>query len=87
MKHLDVRTFQTSAFIQDKLSTLIGQLMKETMDKRNSSYRPLGIFYPSLTVFVVSLFRLVHVHLYQMNVILFRWVLNIYLFYDQFLQW
>ena len=36
---------------------------------------------------VVSLFRLVHVHLYQMNVILFRWVLNIYLFYDQFLHW
>ena len=30
------KRFHSSAFIQDKLSMLIGQLIKETMDKRNS---------------------------------------------------
>ena len=36
--------------MQDKLSTVIGQLIKETMDKRNFSYLPMSFFYPSLTV-------------------------------------
>ena len=44
------KRFPSSAFMQDKPSTLIGQLIKETMDKRNFSYRPLSLFYPSLTV-------------------------------------
>ena len=32
--------FHSSAFMQDKPSTLIGQLMKETMDERNSFLPP-----------------------------------------------
>ena len=40
--------FHSPAFMQDKLSTLIGQLMKETGQKL-FSYRPLSFFHPSLT--------------------------------------
>ena len=36
--------------MQDKLSLLVGELIKETIDGRNFSYRPLSFFYPSLTL-------------------------------------
>ena len=41
------KRFHSFTFMQDKLSTLIGQLMKETVDKRNSF----------LTALCVSLIR------------------------------
>ena len=36
-------------FMQDKPSTLIEQLIKETMVEIFLSYRPLSFFHPSLT--------------------------------------
>ena len=51
------KCFHSSAFMQDKLSALIGQQLKEIMGKRNKpfSYRPMSLsFYPmSLTVFSI----------------------------------
>ena len=46
------KRFQSSAFVQDKLSTLIGQLIENYGYKKLSSYHPGGSFYPSLTVLV-----------------------------------
>ena len=45
------KRFHSSAFMQDKLSTLIGQLIKN-MDKRNPILTALCFFYPSLTVMI-----------------------------------
>ena len=45
------KRFHSSDFMQVKLSTLIGQLIKETMDKKSFSLRPMSFFYLSLTVF------------------------------------
>ena len=45
--------------MQERLSILTGQLIKETMDKRNFSYRPMSFFYPSLTISLSTESRLI----------------------------
>ena len=44
------KRFHPSDFMQVRLSTFIGQLIKESMDKRNPFL--IAQFYPSLTVFI-----------------------------------
>ena len=39
--------------MQDKLCTLIGQPIKETMDKKTLFLPPMSFFYPSVTVYWV----------------------------------
>ena len=50
-KHSDIKNVFTPPLSrQDKLFTLIGQLIKQTMDKKLFSYRPMIFFHPRLTV-------------------------------------
>ena len=61
---------------------LIGQLIKETMDKRNFSYRPMSFFYLSLTVLHKKLsgeadtlqYSRKFCRKFQLRAFIFRWV-------------